>query len=154
MSDYGIQIRHPRRFDIIGARLTIAAVGTAFEAAYGWRLRAGQQTLAEGWFQAGSMGVVGPIMHEEDLDLDYIGRATLQLFGDNPSDDPSALDKDSVDLIAIPGATGFIPYQVRPGDTLTSIAQEYGSTVERIAVASRLPDPDVIQAGQLLRVPD
>lgn len=46
-----------------------------------------------------------------------------------------------------------IEYTVRPGDTLYSIAQRFGTTVEAIAQANGLEDPSRITAGQSLFVP-
>jgi LysM repeat protein len=42
---------------------------------------------------------------------------------------------------------------VKPGETLTSIARRYGTTVQRLAAANNLSDPNFIATGQSLRVP-
>lgn len=42
---------------------------------------------------------------------------------------------------------------VQPGDSLTSLAQEYGVTPVQLAEANDLTDPNYIQAGQVLQVP-
>ncbi len=52
---------------------------------------------------------------------------------------------------AIPAA-GF-PYTVRWGDTLFSIAQRFGTTVEAIARLNNISDPDTLFAGQQLTIP-
>jgi lysozyme len=44
-------------------------------------------------------------------------------------------------------------YPVQDGDTLSGIAQTFGTTVEALQAANRIPDPDVIFAGQILFVP-
>lgn len=44
-------------------------------------------------------------------------------------------------------------HAVQPGDTLTAIAQQYGSTVEAIVAANGLADPDRIAVGQVLAAP-
>lgn len=44
-------------------------------------------------------------------------------------------------------------YTVRSGDTLSSIAQELGTTVEALVEANDIADPDVIDIGQQLTVP-
>ncbi|MEA3337977.1 MAG: LysM peptidoglycan-binding domain-containing M23 family metallopeptidase [Chloroflexota bacterium] len=44
-------------------------------------------------------------------------------------------------------------YEVQSGDTLSAIAQEFGSTVHAIAAANLLADPDEIFAGQWLVIP-
>jgi LysM repeat protein len=43
-------------------------------------------------------------------------------------------------------------YQVRPGDTLATIALRHGVDYQRIAADNRLADPNVIRAGQRLRI--
>jgi murein DD-endopeptidase MepM/ murein hydrolase activator NlpD len=44
-------------------------------------------------------------------------------------------------------------YVVQPGDTLYSIAQRFGSTVEAIVAANDIADPSLIEVGQKLRIP-
>ena len=56
-------------------------------------------------------------------------------------------------VIIIGGMQGYVLHQVVRGDTVSAIARTYGSTVQKIAVASRLKDADKIQVGQVLRVP-
>ncbi|QPP07837.1 LysM peptidoglycan-binding domain-containing protein [Streptomyces bathyalis] len=43
-------------------------------------------------------------------------------------------------------------YVVRTGDTLSEIAEMYGTTVEQLAKWNDIPDVDVIKAGQKLIV--
>ena len=42
---------------------------------------------------------------------------------------------------------------VRPGDTLSSIARSYGTSVGAIAAANHLPNPNRIRVGQVLYIP-
>ena len=42
-------------------------------------------------------------------------------------------------------------YVVQPGDTLSGIAAQMGTTVEVLAAANGISDPNVIQSGQTLR---
>ena len=44
-------------------------------------------------------------------------------------------------------------YIVKPGDTLGSIADQFGTTVEAIVQANNIKDPDVIEEGQELLIP-
>ncbi len=44
-------------------------------------------------------------------------------------------------------------YVVQPGDTLMRIAQHYNVTVEQIAAANDLPNPDLLEVGQVLQIP-
>jgi LysM repeat protein len=39
---------------------------------------------------------------------------------------------------------------VQPGDTLSGIAAQLGTTVEDLAAANGIADPDVLYAGQTL----
>jgi LysM repeat protein len=43
-------------------------------------------------------------------------------------------------------------YTVRPGDTLTSIARRFGTTVANLAALNQIADPDLINVGQTLLV--
>lgn len=55
-------------------------------------------------------------------------------------------------IFAIP-TTLAATYVVEPGDTLTHIARQFGSTVEAIVQANNIADPDLIIPGQVLDVP-
>lgn len=151
---YGIQLRHPLPGDLIGKKITLAAIGTAFEASYGWRLIHEQTVLAEGFFQSGSMGLMEAFVFETTVSFSHLGPATFQLFSDDPSGQHSpGVDLTEVPVILIPNMTGYQLHVVVAGDTLTKIAREAGSTVNAIAAANRLANPDLIRIGQLLRVP-
>jgi LysM repeat protein len=43
-------------------------------------------------------------------------------------------------------------YQVQPGDTLSGIADQFGTTVEALAAANNIADPDLIFVGQTLTI--
>jgi soluble lytic murein transglycosylase-like protein len=56
--------------------------------------------------------------------------------------------------LRVPGAA--IPsavHEVGAGETLSDIASRYGTTIERIANANKLADPNLIIVGQRLKVP-
>ena len=53
----------------------------------------------------------------------------------------------------IAGPARAATYEVRRGETLSSIAARFGSTVAALAAANNLRDPNLIIAGQRLRVP-
>ncbi len=64
--------------------------------------------------------------------------------------------------LVIPGAGGALPepnpktsetYVVRPGDTLTSIAQRFNTTAFALAQSNGISDPSMIRVGQVLQVP-
>ena len=154
MDVYGIQLRQPQPWDLVGRTVAIAALGTAFEAGYGWVIRAPDGVLAEGSFTAGAMGLLESFVHEAAVDTDFVGQATFELAGDDPRGVRDAgLDTQSVSIIVIGGMEGYQLHQVVRGDTVSAIARATGSTVAKIAAASRLADPNKIQVGQVLRVP-
>ncbi len=58
----------------------------------------------------------------------------------------------------LPGTTVLVPagphvVTVQPGEELRQIAARYGTTVEALAVANNLPNPDLIYSGQALFIP-
>lgn len=52
-----------------------------------------------------------------------------------------------------PQATETTTYRIQPGDTLNSIARDFGVSPEAILGANRLDDPDYLRVGQRIRVP-
>lgn len=58
-----------------------------------------------------------------------------------PSASPTALNVPTV------------KYRIKPGETLAAIAARYGITVEELAVLNGISNPNLIQAGQEIRVP-
>lgn len=53
----------------------------------------------------------------------------------------------------MPTTTAAQTYIVDVGDTLRSIAAEFGTTVNALAVANNIPNPNVIQAGSVITIP-
>jgi LysM repeat protein len=45
-------------------------------------------------------------------------------------------------------------YVVKSGDTLSGIAEQFDTTVQAIVRANDISDPDVIDVGQRLRIPE
>ena len=58
----------------------------------------------------------------------------------------------------LPAATPTPPppvtYTVQAGDTLSAIAQQHDVSMEALVAANDLPDPDVLQIGQVLMIPE
>lgn len=66
---------------------------------------------------------------------------------------PTSLAATPAPASSIPAATpGVVQYTVKSGDTLSSIAGIYSSTIEAIRVANRLTD-DMLSVGQVLLIP-
>lgn len=157
MTDYELSVRQPAAGDIVGTTIPLAARGTAFEATWAWRLAAGDRTLAEGsYFGGGSAGQMVAFVTELAVgDLTYAGPATFEFHGDTGAENPRTV---RIPVIVIPGASGYWPYRVQGGDTLTAIAEKFSDgsgvvTVDNIVAANALTNPDYIETGQLLRIP-
>jgi LysM repeat protein len=54
-------------------------------------------------------------------------------------------------LVPTPTPAGL--YVVQKGDSLSGLAEDFGTTVEEIMAANGLTDPNAIQAGQTLLIP-
>jgi LysM repeat protein len=52
-----------------------------------------------------------------------------------------------------PPPPSVIQYYVRPGDTLASIARQFGTTWQAIAQFNNITNPNVIYWGMLLNIP-
>lgn len=50
------------------------------------------------------------------------------------------------------GSSGPVYYTIRPGDTLSGIAQKYGATVSALTRLNGISDPDRIYAGDRIRI--
>ena len=44
-------------------------------------------------------------------------------------------------------------YKIKPGDTLSSIAAAYGTTVKKLAALNKITNPSLIRVGQVLQLP-
>lgn len=107
-----------------------------------------------GMWQYTSQGRVPGISGDADLDIafeDYpqiIRAAGLNhLSGNAPAPDPGpVLPPDS--------SQSYITYVIQPGDTLSGIAQRYGTSVNELVKINNISDPDKIYAGNTLRVPE
>ena len=68
---------------------------------------------------------------------------------------PFAVPLVLVALLAAGGAatTPAAAYRVKPGDTLAAIARRHGTTVEALAAANGIGNPNRIRAGATLQIP-
>ena len=100
-------------------------------------------------WQYSDTGRVRGINASTDLDLIYDG-----MFLDDSEDVPKEQKKPR----KIPGdrqqptQSPVIYYTVQAGDTLSSIAQKYGTTVHEIAVINSITNPNLIYVGQVLKI--
>ncbi|MEG0470521.1 MAG: LysM peptidoglycan-binding domain-containing protein, partial [Longicatena sp.] len=54
---------------------------------------------------------------------------------------------------SVPGGSGDIVYIVKPGDTLSGIAANYGTTYQALAQYNGIANPSLIYSGQKIRIP-
>ena len=101
-------------------------------------------------WQYSDTGRVRGINVSTDLDLIYDG-----MFLDEREDIP----KDQKRSQRVPGdrrepstQSGVIYYTVQLGDTLSSIAQKYDTTVHEIAVINSIANPNLIYVGEVLKI--
>lgn len=101
-------------------------------------------------WQYSDTGRVRGINASTDLDLVYDG-----MFLDDREDIP----KEQKQPQRIPGTrqepstqSGVIYYTVQEGDTLTSIAQKYDTTVHEITVTNSIANPNLIYVGEVLKI--
>ncbi len=168
MSDFPrLAVRHPQPFDIVGDRFTLCGIGGAFEGVVG------SATLTDG--HGAVLATVSPMFVPSsgsgitlfEFPVTYGVPATpdglLTVVADNPSGLPANDFRVTVPLTfgrALLGASfgGFSTHRVGPGDTLFGIAANVygdGNLWRRLFVANRdrISNPDVIQVGQVLRIP-
>ena len=99
-----------------------------------------------GIWQYTSTGIVPGITGNVDLDLGY-------------TDYPSVIKKAGLNHLSASSPSPspipeYITYVIQPGDTLSEIAQRYGTTVTALTQLNKLSDPDKIYAGNTLKVPE
>ena len=59
----------------------------------------------------------------------------------------------SKSTVNIPNSCGKVLYQIKRGDTLSQLAIKYRSTVQEIATLNNIANPNLIYAGDTIRIP-
>ena len=105
-----------------------------------------------GIWQYSSQGSIPGIGGNVDLDEGFIDYASViksaglnHLSGTSPAPSPSPSPSPAPD---------YITYVIQPGDTLSEIAQRYGTTVSTLSSLNGISDPNKIYAGNTLKVPE
>ncbi len=94
-------------------------------------------------WQHTSSGTVGGISGRVDMNIGYF---------ELPDEDIPVADTPDTDT-PVSGATGGEIYTVKAGDTLSEIAQRYGTTYQALAAYNKIPNPNLIFVGQRIKIP-
>lgn len=95
-----------------------------------------------GIWQYTSTGRVPGIEGNADLDISFIDYASIIREGGFNH------------LSGMPPTADYITYVVQPEDTLSEIAERYGTTYQTLAALNVISNPDMIYAGQTIRIPE
>lgn len=132
-------------------------------------IEAGKPALACGMWQYSETGKVAGIAGKVDRDIAYKDYPTLikskGLNGFTSASDAAPAASKPTDKEKTPPKqnepkkttsapkTTYQTYTVKKGDTLTAIAQRYGTTWQTLADVNKLANPNLIKAGQKLKIP-
>lgn len=155
-----IDVQQPAAYDVVGPDIMVAGQSLTFEANVQWRVTEGHDELSgfftsSGQFQISIDGVEDTAMK--------LARLFVTVFEEDVSDGEGPAPA-SVTVPVIYGPllvddySGWQPYTIMPGDTLSAIADRfYGDpSAFGVLVAANpltIADPDMIFAGQTIRVP-
>ncbi len=159
-----IDVQQPAPYDIVGPNLQVAGQSLTFEGNVQWTLTEGHDQL-DGFITNSGGGVT-----QFQFTITGIGdtamklpRLFLTVFEEDVSDGegfppPSVTVPVIYGPLLVDDFAGWQPYTVQAGDTLSAIAASfYGDATAFGIIAQANPltiaDPDVIFAGQELRIP-
>ncbi|MEM9206702.1 MAG: LysM peptidoglycan-binding domain-containing protein [Pseudomonadota bacterium] len=154
-----LDVQQPQPFDLVGSKILIAGNAAAFEGTLSVTVSEGQDEVSS-FITVGALGIR---QFQGSIDIPETVAFTLTrvfvILADNTgnADGPSLFIPVLFGPKILPGFTGWQPYTVQPGDTLTSIAQaQYGnSNFTPIFQANQniISDPNLIFPGQELKIP-
>lgn len=67
---------------------------------------------------------------------------------------PIATTSTTSTTVYVPTTIVYLKHTVAPGESLFSIADAYGVSVEELSAINEITNPDYIQAGQVLLIPN
>jgi nucleoid-associated protein YgaU len=159
-----ISVRQPQAFDLVDDPVDICGVGTGFEGVFSARLRdADGHEIASTNITAGGTGVWANFHISIPLGgVPATPQGSLEVYEESAKGDGTELNKVVVPITfgraLLDPYRGFAQYTVKPGDTLSAIAQTWYSNAAlwtRIFEANRdqIVNPNLIFIGQTLRIP-
>jgi len=158
-----IDVQQPEPYDLVGPNIRVAGQSLTFEGNVQWTLDEGHDSLS-GFFTNGG-GVTQfqvTITGIEDTEM-KLPRLFLRVFEEDVSDGegfapPNVIVPVIYGPLLVDDYSGWVPYTVKPGDTLSGISQDfYGSPDHFQVLVAANPetifDPDLIFVGMEIRVP-
>ena len=162
-----LSVRHPQPYDIVGDKFTLCGFGGAFEAVVGGATLTDDNGAVLAKILPMNVPGSGSSHTLFEFPVTYSVPATAQGTLTVDADNPSGLPENDF-RVTIPltfgrpllnsSYGGFASHRVVTGDTLFGLAEDHygdGNLWHRLFIANRdrIADPDVIQVGQLLRIP-
>lgn len=159
-----ITIQQPQPYDIVADTVQIAGVaGGAFEASFVARVTEGHDQVEQPFMAGDGVGGHGQFQTVVDVTSAAftLHTAFVEVFWTSPQDG-AEVDRQVVPVILgrllVPGYRTFLEHTVQPGQTLWGIAQQHygdGNLYWRLVSANpqQISNPNLIQPGQILRVP-
>jgi nucleoid-associated protein YgaU len=158
-----IIVHHPRPHDIVHNPIHVAGYSTAFEGTVIVRVRDGNnKVIKKSFFTGGANGVYAAFRFNIGLQHEPVTRnGFLEVYEESAKDgSPIGMVRRPIvfGIALLHEYYGYRLYTVQSGDTLSKIAKdEYGDAglwpVIHAANAHQVPDPDLIDIGEVLRLP-
>ena len=168
MSDFArLAVRSPQPFDIVGDSFVLCGLGSAFEGVVGSARLTDRNGTVLAEISPIFVPASGSLFTLFDVAVTYGVPATAEGTLTVDADNPSGLPENDFRVIVpltfgrpLLGSSyaGFSQHRVVGGDTLFGIAENSygdGNLWPRLFTANRdrISDPDLIQVGQVLRIP-
>ncbi|MET9002286.1 Gmad2 immunoglobulin-like domain-containing protein [Amycolatopsis sp. NPDC004169] len=159
-----IHVEQPAAYDLVGTIIQVAGVaGGAFEATFGYRIHDGHDEVTGSFLAGDGTGGHGQFQFTVDVTgaAFQLDRLYVDVFHASPNNG-AELDKVVVPVVfgpkIVPGYQAYLEHVVVAGETLWSIATKYygsGNFYHRLVAANpvTVPNPNVIHAGDVIRVP-
>jgi nucleoid-associated protein YgaU len=156
-----IRLDQPRKWDIVGDPILIAGVGTGFEATFAYRITEGHDEIVDHIMAGGGTGEHGQFQKRVKVgDAAFkLDRLFVEVF-EFSARDGEEINKTSREVLygplLVPDYYGYREHLVKEGDTLSSISRyHYGETKLNLLIRAnpKLPNPDLIAPGDIVRVP-
>jgi spore germination protein len=80
----------------------------------------------------------------------FFGTTGDMILKYNSLADPNQIDVEQELIIPVVSGVSGYPYIVRPGDTLWTISQRFGTTIDSIKSKNNLDNPNIIYPGTTL----